>query len=107
VEAEIKLPEDFPKDFPIYEGAKMVSSSSVKGEAGKGLSVVWEVEGNINLISKFYENELSKGGWTLSSRLEEDTFLIFSLEKGDIKGFVGITKKDENKVAVSVSLGVK
>ncbi len=102
-----KLPEGFPKDFPIYPGATLVSSFSAKGENGDGLSVVWETGDPFAKVAEFYKKGLEDGSWTIVSSYEKQGSLTSTFKKGETEGFVGIAAEEGGKVTISATIGVK
>ncbi len=55
----LRLPEDWPKNLPVYSQATLQSVSS---EEGKTL-VRWQSPDPINLVQAFYDRELRAKGW--------------------------------------------
>lgn len=102
------LPSDFPKDFPIYPGAKLTGSFSAKGTNGensKGLSVVWETNDDAAKIGSFYRSALASAGYTISTEYSQSNSTTLTFEKGDVSGFLGVTKGNDGKTAISVTMG--
>lgn len=100
-----ELPENFPKDFPIYPEAKLTSSWTASGEETEGLSLVWETNDSTDKVAAYYREKLAESGWksSFTSEAEDSTTLMF--EKGDTGGFIGITTED-SKTIISLTLGL-
>jgi len=102
-----ELPEDFPKDFPVYKNSKLMSSWSSSDQEGSGTSVIWESEDSLEKVADFYKTELAKTGWTVTSTFSQsDETSVFSFEKGDLDGVLGIAKA-EDKINISVTFSQK
>jgi cytoskeletal protein RodZ len=101
------LPDQFPSDFPIYPGATIANSWSASGNETQGVSVVWDTDASIKDVSDFYNDKLSNGGWKVSGTFTNESSTTISFEKDSTNGFVGITKGENGKTTISVSLGVK
>ncbi len=101
-----ELPEDFPKDFPIYPEAELTSSWSASGEETEGISLIWETGDSVGKVSEYYKKELVDGGWKLSFSTETEDTVTVGFEKNDSSGFLGITIEEE-KTTILVTLGVK
>src|SRR3990167_8427134 len=89
-----KLPDTFPKDFPIYPGAKVVSSvSNIQQGKGNGLLVTFTIPvgQGLNKVVPFYKNGLNTSGWTITSSFDSDTFQTWAIAKGTTEGSVSIT----------------
>jgi len=106
-EAGGDLPESFPKDFPVYTGAKLVSSFSAKGDEGDGVSVVWETGDSFDKVTDFYKKKLQEDGWKVESTFEQKDSFTSSFKKGEVEGFIGVTIGEGGKVTISVTIGVK
>ncbi len=107
LEAGGDLPESFPKDFPVYSGAKLVSSFSASGEGGDGVSVVWETGDSFDKVTDFYKKKLQEDGWKVESTFEQKDSFTSSFKKGEVEGFIGITLGEGGKATISVTIGVK
>ena len=104
-----KLPDKFPKDFPIYQGAKVVSSvSNIQQGKGNGLLVTFTIPSGqgLNKVVPFYKNGLSTSGWTITSSFDSDTIQKWAIAKGSTEGSVAITS-ERDQMTVIVTLGDK
>lgn len=108
-----KLPEDFPKEFPVYRGAKVVSS--VKGQdltgrqGGTGWLVNFETKDDTEKVTAFYQENLAKSPWTLESSPSATVgapFLLFTGTVGGkvVGGYVAVARQGDS-TAISVFLG--
>lgn len=93
-----KLPDTFPKDFPIYQGAKIVSSA--------GLILTFTTPDGLDKVVPFYKNGLSASGWAITSSFDSDTIQTWEITKGATKGSVSITS-ERDKTTIQVELGNK
>ena len=60
-----KLPDDFPKVTPVYDGTIMANTSSV--ENGKKMFMVSiQTRDGFDKVNQFYKDKLSTGGWKIS-----------------------------------------
>ena len=104
-----KLPDRFPKDFPIYQGAKVVSSVS-NSQQGKrnGLLVTFTIPSGQGLdkVVPFYKSGLITSGWTITSSFDSDTIQTWAISKGSTEGSVAITS-ERDQMTVIVTLGDK
>lgn len=104
VNVEVAQPPDtFPKDFPIYPGAKIVSTLS-----SNGLLVTFTApDGHgLNKLVPFYKNGLATSGWTVTSSFDSDTIQTWAIAKGTIEGSVSITVQ-KDQTTIEVALGEK
>lgn len=101
-----ELPEGFPKDFPIYKGSKLLSKWSSTGEENKSTSIVLETSDAVSKVSDYYKTEIEKSGWTTTSTFSQDDSTVFSFEKGDKQGILGIAKAEE-KTNISITISNK
>jgi hypothetical protein len=101
-----KVPDNFPKDFPIYPNAKFNGSWTAKGDTGVGISVIWETEDSISDVKTYYLSEFPRVGWKVTSSFNSDNSSTISFEKDDKSGFLGITRA-EALTTISISVGMK
>ena len=104
-----KLPDTFPKDFPIYPGAKVVSSvSNIQQGKGNGLLVTFTIPSGqgLNKVVPFYKSGLNTSGWTITSSFDSDTIQTWAIAKGSTEGSVAITS-ERDQMTVIVTLGDK
>lgn len=58
----IALPDDFPKDFPVYNGnISIVSAASIPDQ---GVSLTFSSQDTSEEVATWYENTLTSEGWT-------------------------------------------
>lgn len=98
--------DKLPKDFPIYQNAELDESWTTSGEGIGSVSAVWETNDSVNVISEYYKNEFRKGGWNIDSEISIEGSAVMSFSKNTIKGFMGITKKENNTV-ISITMTLK
>ena len=101
-----ELPEGFPKDFPVYPGAKVVSSFTANTDGKDGMSVAWETGDSVEAVSGFYKSNLVTNGWKVSATFEQGDSTTTSFEKEGWGGFMGVTST-EGKTTISATVGVK
>ena len=101
-----ELPEDFPKDLPIYENSKLLSKWSSTDEENEGTSIVLETSDSVAKVSDYYKLELEKTGWNITSTFSQEDSSVYSFEKGDKEGILGITNTDD-KVSISITINNK
>lgn len=103
-----KLPDAFPKDFPIYPGAKVVASvSNTQQGKGNGLLVTFTASDGLDKVVPFYKNGLSTNGWTITSSFDSDTLQTWAITKGTTEGSVSITTSATDPLTIVVALGEK
>ncbi len=100
------LPENFPKDFPIYPSSTLKTSWAAQGETKQGISVLWESEESAQVVTAFYKQELARLGFRINSSFESEGSFTISFEKEDVSGFIGIAQGDGAKTQISVTLGI-
>ncbi len=93
-----KIPETFPKDFPIYTGAKVTSvmSGSEKGK-NNGFWVTLSTEDSLDKVTAFYTSKLSSNGWETTSNYSSGDTSTQTVTKGAYNGSIAITRASEAK----------
>ena len=106
-EAEIgssKIPDGFPKDVPIYPGAKVLASTSIDGN----YSVALSTPDSKSQVEAYYKTTLANNGWVSengSSSAEFGGFSSLALVKDGSR--VGVTigeSTDKNQTTVTISV---
>lgn len=72
----MKLPDDFPKDIPVYNQAKLM--------AVDGKQTVWSSIDPLNLITEFYRQELTAQNWNI---IQEEENLIVATKPDSQESF--------------------
>ncbi len=101
-----KLPEDFPKDFPVYSDAKVAGSVSGMQESNSGFLVTFTTSDSIEKVISFYKNALAANGYTTSASFNTDKMQTWAVKKGSMEGSVSITA-DDSQTTILVTLGSK
>jgi hypothetical protein len=65
-EASVALPEGFPKDVPIYPGAKV--AASVKSQ--DGMHVTLQTSDAGSKVSDFYKEQMKAQGWAIDTTMD-------------------------------------
>ena len=92
----MKLPDDFPKDLPIYAGAVIKTHVlSKQGDHTTGM-LHMEVPATVEKVSEFYRAELKSQGWTEAQH-------IVSESKGKTATIIG-AKKGNRTLSVTVTV---
>lgn len=101
-----KLPDNFPKDFPVYPGSKVTSaaSGSEKGE-GSTFWVSFTSGDSVDKISSYYTSELAKNGWETEGTYQSDEGATQSVTKGSWSGTVAVMREsDDTETTIAVML---
>jgi hypothetical protein len=68
MDAKDKIPDDFPKDFPIYKNATVSSYGPIiRSNPTLGNVLVLETPDPKDSVLAFYRTELPSNGWTLET----------------------------------------
>jgi hypothetical protein len=88
-EAEIeagknKLPDGFPENFPIYEGAKIASSTKMTIDQGTSYSVQLDVDDSVSKVGEYYKKALPDAGYTVEGTMETNGNIMYTIKDGGI-----------------------
>ncbi|HEX6977360.1 MAG TPA: hypothetical protein VF185_03315 [Patescibacteria group bacterium] len=87
------VPSDFPKDFPIYPGAKVTSSlSGNQTGTGNGFWVTLSTTDEVSKVQSYYETNLKTNGWNIESTIGSGSGVNWSLSKDKLNGYLTIDK---------------
>jgi hypothetical protein len=82
----VALPEGFPKDVPLYPGAKVTMS----GKQGEGMMVMLTSGDDVQKIAGFYEAKLKENGWEIETSANIGEGSMFAAKKEKRHLSVGI-----------------
>ena len=93
-----KIPDTFPKDFPIYPGAKVtgVLSGSQAGKSN-GFWITLTTGDSLDKVSTYYTNQLKTNGWSQTATYTVGNTTTQTVTKGKMTGTVGITQNSGSK----------
>lgn len=95
-----QIPENFPKDIPVYKGAQIISSVS----SLEGVALVLSSEDSLTQVTDFYKTQLTEENWSIDSETEIQNATIFEISKDNRTGAVIINQTDEG---TQVTLEIK
>ncbi len=103
-----KIPDNFPKDFPIYPGAKVTSVLSGTNKAKNGFWVTLETGDSLDKVAAFYKSELAKNGWEVSATYTTEETMTEAVTKGKLEGNLTINRSSSaDKTEIVIMLGAK
>jgi hypothetical protein len=93
-----KIPDTFPKDFPIYPGAKVtgVLTGAQQGKSN-GFWVTLTTADSWDTVSSYYTTTLKTNGWTQTATYTVGGTTTQTVSKGKSSGTVGITQNSSSK----------
>ncbi|KKQ25460.1 MAG: hypothetical protein US62_C0027G0007 [Candidatus Woesebacteria bacterium GW2011_GWA1_37_8] len=105
-EAQGSLPQFFPSDFPVFDGATLKNNWTTKSTNVTGVSIIWETDQLPTKVFNFYFTQLISLDYKTEVISQTENSYTLSFEKPGLNGFVGITQA-EGKTLISVTLGIK
>ena len=78
-ESGVALPDNFPKDVPIYKGAVVKVAST----QGKTMMVHMAVSASVADALKYYQDQLKDQGWEIQSTMNMGEGSMLSAKKAD------------------------
>ncbi len=78
VPQDVELPEDFPKDVPVVEGAELFGVQNV-GRGGK--NVLFHTDDDIPKVFEFYKGTMRGEGWDMKQEFQQNNQSFLSFEK--------------------------
>ncbi len=94
------LPDNFPKDVPVYAGLKIEMSMSMAEQ--DGFTVSGTTPDSIDKISEFYQKESADKGWKEEMNMKQpDTHMLIYKKEGRVLNVV--VSKSDDKTSVSIT----
>jgi hypothetical protein len=107
---EQKIPDNFPKDFPVYPGSKPTGtlSGSNTQKDSTGFWVIFTSTDPLAKVAAYYGTQLKSNGWTIENTMNIDKTSSWTISKGLLAGTVMVGEGD-NKTGtmITVMLGSK
>lgn len=99
---DVKIPSDFPKDVPMYPGAK--AQAVVVGKAGDGATLTLKTDDDAKKVVEWYASETTKAGWEQESTFAANDLELRTYAKGDAKLTLSVSKASEGEKGSVISL---
>jgi len=106
-----QLPDGFPADFPIYEGATITAASRISAAQGDIYAIGMETTDTADAVRSFYEDRLAVAPWEVTNVVEiseENTVVVeFARAQGGGQGGTLAIKEEQTdgrKTVIAVSL---
>lgn len=104
-----EIPESFPKDFPVYSGAK-VSGSVSGGQSGQenGFWLTLTTSDAVSKVADFYKESLKSNGWEVQSTIAMGEATTYAVTKGEMNGSVTISQAEgevSSETTILIALG--
>jgi hypothetical protein len=93
-EAGVPLPDNFPKDVPIYKGAVVKVAST----QGKMMLVHLTVSAPMAEVFKFYQDQLKEQGWEIETTMSLGEGNMLAAKKADRKCSAMVMKQDNGSM---------
>jgi hypothetical protein len=90
-EQGVPLPDNFPKDAPIYPGATITMNSSTPD----GMMVMLKTKDSLKQVKEFYQNKLKEQGWEQETSFNTRQGATLANTKGDRTLAVTISSGEE------------
>ncbi len=97
---DLKLPDDFPKDVPIYPNTK-ITSSMKQGPQYHMLVLTTKDKGA--KIYEFYQKKLKDANWDIKQEMQMDKAYTLAGQKGNRNAAVIIGESDEEST-ISITI---
>lgn len=102
-----KLPDSFPKDFPVYKGAK-VEGSMTSTENGKTTMIVTlSTTDKYSAVADYYKSSLPNSGYTVASTMDVGQAITFGLKQGDEDVGGVVIADSDGKIGITITLTKK
>jgi len=99
-----KLPDSFPGDFPIYDGADLQGAVEGQQEGIKGTVATWTTGDGLDKVKAFYDSAFGSGKWTSQAKGSASGSSFWSVENSSTHkvGYVAINPGDRVSIVAIV-----
>jgi hypothetical protein len=107
-EADIsdELHDEFPDDFPIYDGADLEASYTGESQGVEGLVATWTTGDSIDEVRTFFDDEFDGDGpWDAQGDIQtgDSTIWNVSNDNGDVAVVTAVEEDGETSISVILS----
>ena len=95
-----KLPDNYPKDVPVYKDAKVMVSQSVSEKNGRNL--VLETNDSLDKVVDFYKKGLESNGWKTENTLAMGQMTMLTATKENRQVSVQVTDGDNKRSVMQI-----
>lgn len=98
------LPDSFPDDFPIYDGADLQGAVEGEQQGIEGVIATWTTKDDLNDVVQFYKDKLGKGDWSIQSQGSGGgtNYWVVENSKTNKTAYVSVTGEDEVSIVATV-----
>jgi hypothetical protein len=64
--AEVAMPPDFPRDVPVYPGARLTAAAGFPSSATTAWGMEWETLDSVAKVQAFYQQKMNQGDWKMA-----------------------------------------
>lgn len=99
-----ELPDNFPGDFPIYDGADLQGAVQGEQDGIEGIVATWTTGDDFDDVTNFYKDEFDGGAWvtTTSGSAGGSTYWTVEQGNGGKVGYVAVSGGDEVTIIATV-----
>ena len=99
-----KIPDDFPRDIPIYKNARVNAGMSMAGSK----TVILEMSDPGATVMEFYTDSLKADGWEQKTEMNTGPMMVKNFEKGTRRVSINVMSDPQSgKTTATVSSSEK
>ena len=99
---QVDVPDDFPKDVPIYPGAKVFGAISLKED--QQFTVQAKTSDSPDKVVDYYQKELAGNGWIEEMTMSQPELKMLTYSKDGRTVSAMVAKEDEGTV-ITLTVG--
>ena len=98
----VKLPDNFPEDIPLYPEAQLRMTTS----SADGMSVSQTTPDPVSTVAEKLKSNMTKNGWTEETAVNMQGNVILSYEKGERQASLTVMRADDETL-ITLTVGGK
>ena len=95
-----KVPDDYPKDVPLYEGTKVIMSNSASEKHARHL--ILDSKDPADKIAEYYKKGLDSNGWKIEGTMNMGEMNMFTASKDNRQLVVQISNSADKRTISQV-----
>ncbi len=102
--ADVPLPENWPKDVPLVDDAKITYAGSMMGgQAGGGVNIAYTTKQSVNEVNEYYTRVLVSNGYTIATKMATPEGTMLAATKDETKNVMVYTGTSPEGTTVTIT----
>lgn len=103
---DVQLPDSFPDDVPVYDGAKILSAITNESENLDTMMVTLQSDDSVKDVFQFYLDQLSQNGFSITNQREDQSTAVLSSNK-DVRTVAIVCSRRNDVTSIGINISTR